>query len=120
MSGDEISSVSVEAARVCFLGPPELRRLDLACVPIVRAFGAEPYLVGSVNTRRDYRDVDVRLILADDHPVHGQGDIHGLNFALSEYLRLSTDLPVDFQIQAQTEANEHRGVRNPLGGRWMR
>lgn len=105
-------------SRMCFLGPHEMRRLDLACVPIRHAFGEYPYLVGSVNTRRDYRDVDVRLILPDDHPVHAQGDIHGLNFALSEYLRLTTGLPVDFQIQAQTEANGYAGMRNPLGGRW--
>ena len=105
--------------RTSFLGPHEMRRLDLACVPIRRAFRINPYLVGSVNTRRDYRDVDVRLVLPDDHPVHAQGDIHGLNFALSEYLRLTTDLPIDFQIQTQTEADGYDGARNPLGVRWI-
>lgn len=107
-----------EAKRFCYLGPHEMRRLDLACLPIRRAFRATPYIVGSVNTRRDYRDVDVRLILADDHPVHGMGDIHALNLALSEYLRLTTGLPVDFQIQTQTEANGFEGARNPVGVRW--
>lgn len=105
--------------RGSFLGPHEMRRLDLACVPILRAFGDCPYLVGSVNTRRDYRDVDVRLILHDNHQVFTQGDLHALNFALSEYLRLTTGLPIDFQIQPQTEANTFDGVRNPLGQRWM-
>jgi hypothetical protein len=105
--------------RSSYLGPTEMRRLDLACVPIRRAFRATPHLVGSVHTRRDYRDVDVRLILPDDHPVHAQGDIHGLNYALSEYLRLATGLPIDFQIQSQSEANAYPGARNPLGVRWM-
>lgn len=104
--------------RASYLGPQDMRRLDLACVPIVRAFRETPYLVGSVNTRRDYRDVDVRLILPDDHPVHAQGELTALDYALSEYLRLTTGLPVDFQIQRQTDANAFTGTRNPLGERW--
>ncbi|MBD3784579.1 MAG: hypothetical protein IE926_16790, partial [Micrococcales bacterium] len=43
-----------------------MHRLDLACSPIRRAFPSYgPVLVGSVNQRADYRDVDVRVILAD-------------------------------------------------------
>lgn len=104
--------------RFCFLGPHEMRRLDLACVPIRHAFGEVPYLVGSVMTRRDYRDVDIRVILPNDHPVHAQADKTALEFMLSEYLRLTTDLPVDFQIQMQAEADAHDGMRNPLSLRW--
>lgn len=106
--------------RFCYLSPPEMHRLDIACVPLKVAFGT-PYLVGSVNTRRDYRDVDVRLILDDDDPVLADGPrVRALNFALSEYLRAMTGLPVDFQFQSMTAANsgEHEGFRNPLGLRW--
>lgn len=50
------------------LSPPVLHRLDLACKPILDAFGHEPYLVGSVQERTAScgSDVDVRLILPDD------------------------------------------------------
>jgi len=49
-----------------YLSPPDMHRLDWACRPVYRAFGSPPYLVGSVLTRPDFRDVDLRLILPDD------------------------------------------------------
>lgn len=105
--------------RASYLSPPQTRALDLACVPLL-AFGVS-YLVGSVNTRRDYRDVDVRLILEDADPIlSDEARVTALNYALSEYLRAATGLPVDFQLQSMSEANggEHTGVRIPLGLRW--
>ena len=98
-------------------------RLDSACRPIRDAFGTPPYLVGSVNERPDYRDVDVRLILLDaeyDRLTVPEWSVIGL--ALSAYLRDATHLPVDFQVQRMTEANErHPGTpRNPLGMRNVR
>jgi hypothetical protein len=69
-------------------------------------------------------DVDVRLILIDEHydslmAGTPPGYATLLDFALSAYLREMTGLPVDFQIQRMTEANErHAGKqRNPLGSR---
>jgi hypothetical protein len=39
-----------------------------------------------------------------------------LSLALGDYLRKRTGLPIDFQIQRQTQANErHSKPRNPLG-----
>lgn len=107
-------------SRISFLSPQQMYALDLACIPIRRAFQYGPYLVGSVNTRRDYRDVDVRCIVTDDDPVLADAmRVKALNFMVSQYLGLTTGLPVDFQFQSQSEAAEHDGFRNPLGTRWV-
>lgn len=116
-----------------YLSPPDFHRLEWACRPIVEAFGTPPYLVGSVLTRPDYRDIDVRLIL-DDEVVERMFGVEGehfdglpgkvrllLNIALSDLIAKAANLPapVDFQIQSMTEANSEYGgrMRNPLGVR---
>lgn len=99
----------------------QMYELDGACDLIRRAFGP-PYLVGSAGLRgrRDWRDVDVRLILDDEEfakvcPTLERWEL--LSVAIGDYLRHRTRLPIDFQIQRQTEANEKHGdkPRNPLG-----
>lgn len=108
------------------LSPPVLFALDLACKPIVEAFGEMPYLVGSVQERTagPWSDVDVRLMLDDDaydalfagtRPEYQTM----LDLVFSVYLRDMTGLPIDFQIQRTSQANEHHGSkpRNPLGRR---
>jgi hypothetical protein len=120
-------------SRSTFLSPPDLHRLDWACRPIRDAFGNPPYLVGSVLTRPDFRDIDIRLIL-DDDAVERMFNSHGtyfddgdpnairllVNIALSDLIARAAGVPapIDFQIQSMTEANvpEH-GARNPLGVR---
>lgn len=93
-------------------------RLNLACMPISEAFGCRPYLVGSVTERPDYRDVDVRTILADDEfdALFGsRPELWSLFcLAVSAYLAQQTGLPVDYQVQRLTEANERSGVRSAL------
>lgn len=42
-----------------------MHRLDLACRVVREAFDSTPYLVGSVLTGNDWRDVDVRVMLPD-------------------------------------------------------
>lgn len=107
------------------LSPRQMFLLDEACKPIRRAFANPPYLVGTAFTQRDYRDVDVRLILDDEvydllAVAVEPGLIPFLSIAIGEYLASRTDLPIDFQIQRQTEANaEHSGLRNPLGMRTL-
>lgn len=118
--------------RTCYLSPHQLKRLDLSCLPIREAFpDYGPVLVGSVNHRADFRDVDVRVILVDDEfdRIFGEGtaDDHGeahrdsrwalICSALSEWVSSLSALPVDFQIQRMTEANTaYAGqFRNPLG-----
>lgn len=108
--------------RAGYLTPIEMFRLDLACKPIEQAFGEPPYLVGSVNERPDFRDVDVRLILADDvydRMIQSVAMRALLSFAFTSYLREATGLSIDFGIQRMTEANAlHKGKsRNPLGTR---
>lgn len=105
--------------------PRQMFLLDEACRPIRQAFGARPYLVGTAAVRGAYRDVDVRLMLADEKydeiaAVLGPQFLAFLGLAIGEYLAARTGMPIDFQIQRQTEANErHSGVRNPLGGRTL-
>ena len=107
-------------ARRGYLTTAELHNLDVACEQIVRAFNTHPYLVGSVEQHREYRDVDVRLILDDDHfdALFGNRMLLWafVSHVTGEYLRARTGLPIDFQIQRMTEANaKHDKPRNPLG-----
>lgn len=99
----------------------ELHVLDVACRPVWEAFGGT-YLVGTAQTRGSFRDVDVRTILSDDEFDRLFGALGGRAawglFCLSIGLMLAqqTGLPVDYQIQRRTEANEkYDGPRNPLG-----
>lgn len=93
------------------------------------AFGQTPYHVGSSVLNKTWRDVDVRLLLPDDeyermglgnpeHP-HENAKWVALVLAFSALGKAMTGLPVDFQIQQQTYANEHYGqrehVRSALG-----
>lgn len=91
------------------------------------------FLVGSVSQRRDWRDVDVRMMLTDDAftKLFPQADLNtsasggaadalwsALCVSVSAYLSQQSGLPVDFQIQPMTPTNEkHKGLtRNALGG----
>lgn len=110
--------------RTDLLSTTEMFHLDVACRVIHEAFGHPPYLVGSagiVNDGSDYRDVDVRLILPDDEfaavcPTRERWQ--ALSLAFTAYLTERTGLPIDFQVQRATEANErYPANRNPLGMR---
>lgn len=86
------------------------------------------YLVGSaLTTKSDWRDVDVRIILSDEDyknmnigsprlPRHNARWV-SLCLAYSALGRQMTGgLPIDFQIQQQTRANEEeKGPRSALG-----
>lgn len=76
--------------------------------------------------RADWRDIDVRYILADDEfaalfPDAGDNWEFDprwllLTVSISGWLEKQTGLPVDFQFQPQTHANaRHKGPRNALG-----
>jgi hypothetical protein len=100
----------------------QLAMLNEACVPIANAFDSKPYLVGSATERPDYRDVDLRLILADeefDHWFGGRPLLWSLVcLTIGQHLAATTGLPIDFQIQRMTEANEKypgSGDRHPMG-----
>jgi hypothetical protein len=109
-------------ARHSYLSTVELLRLDRACRDLwhmARDNDGGVYLVGSVNQRPDFRDVDVRMILPDlafDRLFGREPGLWGLFcYAVSRQLGADTGLPIDFQVQRQTQANEHHGTRNPLG-----
>jgi hypothetical protein len=105
------------ADRANYLPAPAFFELNHACKIIAEAFGTFPYLVGSCLEHRGYRDVDIRLILEDEHYSHlfpglnGNPTLHPLwsllCASIALWLQQRSGLPVDFQIQQQTEANEH-------------
>jgi hypothetical protein len=107
------------------VGMPAALHLEAFGREIDAAFGHLPYLVGTAAVGKQWRDVDVRLILPDDDfdalfPPVEQGQPDGrwglLCAALSELARQRTGLPVDFQIQRMTYANDrYPGVRLALG-----
>lgn len=114
-----------------YVGAPACFALEQACQDIAEAFGAFRgaggiYLVGSALERPDWRDVDVRLILDDEafaalFPDAGRSWEFDprwllLTVSISGWLSKVTGLPVDFQFQPRTHANEiHKGPRNALG-----
>jgi hypothetical protein len=120
--------MSDEKTRATYVGMPWLPKLDLFAVVVMEAFDARPYLVGSCLARRDWRDVDVRVILDDgeferwfgegmiatEHRVNPR--LSAINMAFSSLGKEMTGLPIDFQVDQMTRANaEHDGPRNALG-----
>lgn len=118
------------ANKVSHIGAPKVFALEAACRLVNEAFGDFGcYVVGSSLERPDWRDVDVRFIMEDarfeqlfpDAYTSGarwEFDARWLliNTAIAEYLSRLTGLPIDFQIQPQTFANEkHPYNRHPIG-----
>lgn len=106
--------------RANYLPLSQLILLNNACALVAKSFNDTPYLVGSCIERPDWRDVDVRLMLPDDEfdgLFAGRPALWSLLcLTVSEYLRSASHLPVDFQIQRMTEANEaFDGPRQPIG-----
>jgi len=96
----------------------DLHALDRAVATIVPASWGT-YLVGTAQTGGEYRDVDVRTVLADDEfdAVFGtRFDLwESYCFAVASWLKAATGLPIDYQVQRMTEATQKDGPRNPLG-----
>jgi len=100
------------------IGMPAAIVLDDFGLLVHDAFGELPYHVGSsLRRKRGWRDVDVRLILDDaaftalgfGTPSLGSHENPrwvAMVRAFSALGREMTGLPIDFQIQAQTPANE--------------
>lgn len=109
------------------LSPRQMFLLDNACHPLREAFPSYgPYLVGTAFHRGPFRDVDVRLIMEDEEfdklaDAVGMPAVWFLGLGLGQYLASLTGLPIDFQFQRATEANEIHGgkPRNPLGLRGL-
>lgn len=121
--------------KAIYIGAPACFRLEEAIRPVCEAFGVWSgaglgacYAVGSALVRKDWRDVDVRLMMPDEvfareFPNAGDNWEHDtrwllLTIAISEYLSTRTGLPIDFQFQPQTAANaRHTGIRSAIGFR---
>lgn len=103
--------------RATSLGPPEMLLLRGWGITLNHFFGAMPYLVGSAVTGSEWRDVDVRMMLAPEDPLlTDRSRMAALSAAMSHWGQRATGLPVDFQFQHRDEANnEFRGPRIPLG-----
>lgn len=113
----------VHGRRTSYLSPPDFHRLNWACQPVRQAYPFCVYLVGSVMTRPDFRDIDIRIILKDKRYAK-MGLEHRavkllLDVALSDLVARSAGLswPIDLQFQSMAEANGEFGdkPRNPLG-----
>src|SRR5690606_458143 len=68
----------------------------------------------------DFRDVDLRCVLEDaDFETRFGGQrvrLRLMNAAISEWVASRTDLPIDFQFQSMTEAQQYKGKpKNPMG-----
>lgn len=119
-------AIAASLVRANYLPAPAVFHLDHACAMIHDAFDDCPYLVGSSLVKRDYRDVDVRLILADEKFDHHFPDAYRapryhplwslMCSTISDWLARQSGLPVDFQIKRRTEANiQYPGQRQALG-----
>lgn len=111
------------------VGMPAMIHLNLFGREIDMAFGHVPYLVGSAAEGKGWRDVDVRLMLPDEQfdalfpaAVGEAGTLNDARWsllcaAISDLGRQRTGLPIDFQIQRQSDANGRYGggVRHALG-----
>jgi hypothetical protein len=123
--GDLVEGVVVVGGPVLGVGGPAYVALNLFGSLVLEAYGHNPFLVGSAVRGKVWRDVDVRLILPDEEFVglFGGGEAFGLDplfcllsAGLSALGRELTGLPVDFQFQPLTYANERfDGFRQPLG-----
>ena len=108
------------------VGMPAALKLERFGELLHDAFGTWPYQVGSSLQSTEWRDVDVRLILHDDdYAARGFGDPArpqenarwvAYTLAFATLGREITGLPIDFQIQQQSQANaEYPHGRNALG-----
>lgn len=119
-AGAVASSNNPERHRSTDLTTVQLHALDHAVLLVNRGLGTpSTYLVGSVLTDRNHRDVDVRTMLDDEEfdRLFPSVQLWGLFcYLVSRWLSAEVGLPVDYQVQKTSIANErHHGMRNPLG-----
>ena len=95
------------------LGGLQYMNLTAALMIVKEALQETPYLVGSAIETRDYRDVDVRVIMNDDKFDALFGEWKGLKpfqtlftVAVSAWLTQVTGLPIDFQVQRRSHVKE--------------
>jgi hypothetical protein len=109
-----------------YLTPSELLKLRNACILISQAYDdCYLMLVGSCLEKPDFRDVDVRCIIPDIEfgylfPASAEEEVFDARWSLlctsiSDWMKSVTGLPVDFQFQKMSLANERfTGAREAL------
>ena len=113
------------------VGMPAALKLEHFGRVLYEFFGHRAYQVGSslkcsLGQAETWRDVDVRMILPDEEFDRLFGNLtrprcqnlkwNAACLAFAALGRDMTDLPIDFQIDRQTEANEdYPGPRSALG-----
>lgn len=99
-------------------GMPQGIWLNKFGIIVADYFGHIPYQVGSSLKTKDWRDVDVRLILPDDEydTMFGKQRLNyvdpkfaAITLAFAALGKQMTGLPIDFQIQRQSYANKVYG-----------
>lgn len=130
---DETETTLPKRQKGVYVGAPACFALELACKQINDAFDGRCYLVGSALQRPDWRDIDIRFMMADDDFAALFPDCHNLEgtwefdtrwllmtTTISAWLSKETGLPVDFQFQPLGWANKrHDGPRNPIGSTYV-
>jgi hypothetical protein len=111
------------------VGMPGQLKLNHFGRVVSEAFGATAYHVGSSMLTDTWRDVDVRVILSDEEFERQIGELtrpmcmnqrwNALCLAFAALGREMTGLPIDFQIQQESQANEeYPGNRSALIYAW--
>ena len=106
------------------LGEPEHMNLSAILILVNQAFGETPYLVGSATHSRDFRDVDIRVIMEDKNFIKLFGDTGGafrpfwvlVCASVSEWISQRTGLKVDFQVQQRSKVkpSDWDKMRDPM------
>jgi hypothetical protein len=127
-----------ERRKVSYIGAPACFALEMACKQVVDAFRpkgegrhGQTYVVGSSLERADWRDIDIRLVMDDESFADLFPNVRLdtgsatwefdprwtlITVSVTAWLRQQTGLPIDFQIQPMTFANEkHKGQRHAIG-----
>ena len=112
-----------------YLGVTQFIELRFAAAIVKGTFHSSYgiYLVGSAMKRRDWRDVDVRHIISDDEfserfgefvePYERNHFLRAFNLGVSAWISAASKLPVDYQVQPITKANElYPSPENPRNG----
>ena len=106
----------MEKQRGHYLTTVEWFNLNWCIQPICKLFGYQVFLVGSSLYKRDFRDIDIRIIMDDYTGVLcNQYGRKVMAMFISEWLGNRTGLPIDLQFQTLDEASEFEGPRNSLG-----
>lgn len=123
-------------SKVSYIGAPACFALEQSAKVLRDAFREDGetdhigvYVVGSALERPDWRDVDVRMMMDDASfmrlfprasisPATWEFDPRWtlMVVSISKWMSEQTGLPVDFQFQPMSHANErHNGRRHALG-----